>query len=189
MTAPANARSGIWVDYDEIPGVAGHPLADVALSTTVESLNGVPLVVERTMWWPGDGTTWYEAHNSSGATETGTKWAMAEGEVGGSRNAQTYVLVANTSTWPGRARVTVLLEDGTSRTSIYPLRPQSRTSAAIGPDFGAAVEGKRFSVIVESLGATDGAPVPQVVVERAMYSDAGGVPMAAGTNALATKLQ
>ncbi|WP_162271361.1 BACON domain-containing protein [Luteitalea pratensis] len=189
MMAPASARSGIWVDYDEIPGVAGHPLADVALSTTVESLNGVPLVVERTMWWPGDGTTWYEAHNSSGATETGTKWAMAEGEVGGSRNAQTYVLIANTSTWQGRARVTVLFEDGTSRTSIYPLRPQSRTSAAIGPDFGAAVEGKRFSVIVESLGATDGAPVPQVVVERAMYSDAGGVPMAAGTNALATKLQ
>jgi hypothetical protein len=189
MTAPANARSGIWVDYEEIPGVDGHPLADVALSTTVESLNGVPLIVERTMWWPGDGAAWHEAHNSSGAVETGTRWAMAEGEVGGSRNVQTYVLMANTSSWPGRARVTVLLEDGTWRSSMYPLLAQSRTSAAIGPDFGAAVEGRRFSVIVEALGATDAAPVPQIVVERAMYSDAGGVSMAAGTNALATKLQ
>ena len=40
-------------------------------------------------------------------------------------------------------------------------------------------------MIVESLG---GAPV-QIVVERAMYSDANGVNWAAGTNALATKLQ
>ena len=40
-------------------------------------------------------------------------------------------------------------------------------------------------MIVESVG---GAPV-QIVVERAMYSDAGGVHWAAGTNALATKLQ
>ena len=40
-------------------------------------------------------------------------------------------------------------------------------TAAIGPDFGAPVEGKRFSAIVEALGTTDGAPVPQIVVERA----------------------
>ena len=40
-------------------------------------------------------------------------------------------------------------------------------------------------MIVESVG---GAPV-QIVVERAMYSNAGGVRWAAGTNALATKLQ
>jgi hypothetical protein len=189
ITAPANARSGIWVDNDEIPGVAGHPLADVALSTTVESLNGVPLVVERTMWWPGDGTSWHEAHNSSGAIETGVKWALAEGETGGSHNAQTYVLIANTSTYAGRARVTVLLEDGTALTSMYPLLAQSRATAAIGPDFGPAIDGKRFSVLVEALEAAGGGPVPQIVVERAMYSDAGGVALAAGTNAVATKLR
>jgi hypothetical protein len=39
--------------------------------------------------------------------------------------------------------------------------------------------------VVESLGPT---PV-QIVVERAMYSNAGGVQWAAGTNALATRLQ
>src|SRR5204862_8064423 len=121
--------------------------------------------------------TWYEAQNSSGAVETGTKWAMAEGEVGGSRNAQTYALIANTSTWPGKARVTLLFEDGSSRASTYALLAQSRTSAAIGPDFGAVVQGKRFSLIVEALAASDGALVPQIVVERAMYWDAEGVPL------------
>ena len=40
-------------------------------------------------------------------------------------------------------------------------------------------------MLVESIGATPA----QIVVERAMYSDAGGVRWAAGTNALATKLQ
>ena len=49
--------------------------------------------------------------------------------------------------------------------------------------FGEAV-GKRFGMLVESIGVTPA----QIVVERAMYSDANGVNWAAGTNALATKL-
>jgi len=185
MVAPANSRSGIWVDYDEIPGVPGHPLEDVALSTTVESLNGVPLVVERAMWWPGDANSWHEAHNSSGAVQTGTRWALAEGEVGGARRTETYILVANTSAYAGTARVRLMFEDGTSLTRDYALAPMSRTNVAVGPDFGAAVQGRRFGAVVESLG---GIPA-QIVVERAMYSDAGGVKWAAGTNAVATLLQ
>ena len=57
------------------------------------------------MYWPPD---WAEAHNTPGATETGTVWAVAGGEEGGTFNAQTYVLIANTSTFAGTARVTVL---------------------------------------------------------------------------------
>ena len=189
MTAPANARTSVWVDRETFTGEAGEPLADAALSATVESLNGVPLVVERAMWWPGDGATWHEAHGAAGAIETGTTWALAEGEVGGSGVAQTYVLIANTSGVDGRARVTLLFEDGASLSKTYALRARSRTNAAIGPDFGDAVNGRRFGVIVEALGETDEAPVPQIVVERAMYSDAGGVALAAGTNAVATRLQ
>ena len=53
---------------------------------TVTSTNGVPIIVERTMWWPGPKWRrrpfWTEAHNSAGATATGTLWALAEGEVG-----------------------------------------------------------------------------------------------------------
>lgn len=189
MVARASARTNIWVDYETFDGVPGLPLANAALSTTVESLDGVPLIVERAMWWPGDASTWHEAHNSSGATETGTLWALAEGEVGGARKVQTYVLVANTSSFAGTARVTLLFEDGTSLMRDYPLLPRSRTNATIAEEFGAAVEGRRFGVLVEALGEVDGAPLPQLVVERAMYHDAGGVALAAGTNAKATKLR
>ena len=44
---------------------------------------------------------------------------------------------------------------------------------------------RRFGAVVESLGTTPA----QIVVERAMYWDAAGQAWAAGTNALATKLQ
>jgi hypothetical protein len=45
--------------------------------------------------------------------------------------------------------------------------------------------GKRFGALVESLGTTPA----QIVVERAMYWDAAGQRRAAGSNALATRLQ
>jgi hypothetical protein len=185
LVAPANARSGVWVDVEEFPGIPGYPLADVAVSTTVESTNGVPLVVERAMWWPGNGDSWHEAHNSAGATATGTRWAVAEGEVGGPRQLETYLLIANTSASAGSAAVTLHFEDGTTATRTYALAPQSRTNVAVGPDFGAPVDGKRFGAVVESIGEDPA----QIVVERAMYSNAAGVGWAAGTNAVATRLQ
>jgi len=105
--------------------------------------------------------------------------------VGGARAAQTYVLIANTSAFAGRARVTLLFEDGSSLVKDYPLTPNSRTNVAVGPDFGAAVNNRRFGAVVESIGTTPA----QIVVERAMYSGAAGPQWSAGTNALATRLQ
>jgi hypothetical protein len=60
----------------------------------------------------------------------------------------------------------------------------SRFNVDVRAEFPAAI-GRQFGVIVESLGASPA----QLVVERAMYSDALGVTWAAGTNALATRLQ
>src|SRR5262249_38215393 len=88
---PANSRRTYNVSLED------SRLADANVSTAVTSTNGVPIIVERSMWWP-HGQPWYEAHNSPGSTTTGTKWAVGDGEVGGPRNAQTYMLVANTST-------------------------------------------------------------------------------------------
>ena len=102
----ANSRFNIWVDLEHAS------LANTAVSTIIRSVNGVPIIVERAMWWPGGG--WYEAHNSPGATTTGTKWALAEGEVGGTRDVDTYILLANTSLADGIVKVTLLFEDGTS---------------------------------------------------------------------------
>jgi len=180
-TVDPTSRFNIWVDLED------PRLEDAAVSTTVRSTNGVPVIVERAMWWPGDFSTWMEAHNSPGSTETGTHWGLAEGEVGGPDATETYILIANTSAYAGRATVRLLFEDGSTTALDVDLLPRSRTNVSVKDAFGAAVEGRRFGADVQSVGIGANAPA-QLVVERAMYGSAGGVWWSAGSNALATKL-
>jgi hypothetical protein len=188
---PANSRYNIAVDDEEFPAGSGHrALADTAVSPTMVSLNGVPIIVERAMWWPGPTwLTWTEAHSSAGTTATGTLWALAEGEEGGPRNTQTYITVANTSAYGGLARVTMLFEDGApALMATIALRPSSRTNVRPPEIFPAAFpvgSHRRFATVVESLGAEPA----QIVVERPMYWNANGVMWSAGTNAVGTRLR
>lgn len=177
-TVVANSRFNIWVDLE------GPQLANTAVSTRIQSVNDVPIIVERAMWWPGGATTWAEAHNSAGATLTGTRWGLAEGEQGGPSEIETYILLANP--FPGEALVDVTLyfEDDTSAVRTYTVAPRSRFNVQVGTEFPEAA-GRKFGAIVQSTGS----PARFIVVERAMYSDANGVIWAAGTNALGTRLQ
>ena len=189
-TVRANSRFNIWVDLED------PMLANTAVSTTIESLNGVPIIVERAMWWPGDFSTWHEAHNSPGVTTTGTMWAMAEGEVGvrATRGGyqppetETFILIANTSTSAASAKVTLLFEDGTTASRTFAINPTSRFNVWVRVEFPEAV-GTRFGALVESLGDTPA----QLVVERAMYWDwyvsGTRIHWTNGTNALAAKLR
>ena len=185
-TVPANSRTTIWVDDEQLPAGSGQrPLANVAVSTAVRSTNNVPIIVERAMWWPGPALTenyWYEAHNSPGATSAATRWITGGGEIGGADGAETYVLIANTTTTPGRARVTLLFDSGATYRRDYDLPAKSRTNVPIGHDFALTLT--RFAIVVESLGVP---PVP-IVVERATYASPGGVLWGSGGNALAAPL-
>jgi hypothetical protein len=125
---------------------------------------------------------WTEAHNSPGATVTGTRWALAEGEAGGPNDAETYILIANTSAGEGSVHVQLLFDDGTSAERTITIPAKSRATVA-GNSFTQAAH-RRFGAIVESLGTTPA----EIVVERAMYTNANGAFWAAGTNALATRL-
>ena len=177
-TVPGNSRFNIWVDQE--PGSGRRRALDPhhVHQRRPDHRRAGDVVAGPTS------ATWQEAHNSPGETTTGTRWAMAEGEVGGPRSTDTYVLIANTSAFAGTARVTVLFEDGTAPvTRTFALAASSRSNVAPASDFPETV-GKRFGMLVESIGATPA----QIVVERAMYSDANGVNWAAGTNALATRL-
>lgn len=176
----ANSRRTIFVDAEQFPG-EGTALANAAVSTSVTSLNAVPIIVERAMWWPQ--ASWHEAHNSPGATATGTRWALADGEAGGPDGAQTYILIANTGGAQGQVRVTLCFEDGSTVTRTFTLAASSRFNVDVTSEFPAAA-GRRFGAIVESLG---GSPIP-IVVERAMYTSVGGVLWSGGTNALGTRL-
>lgn len=181
----AGERRTIWVNFEECPEGSGvFPYGSAELSATVTSLDAhVPIVVERAMWWPRSG--WREGHVSAGTTATATRWGLADGEFGGSRSASTWILIANTSTWAGRARVTLLFEDGDTEAIEVDLPPSSRTT--VGEFRFARASGRRFGALVESV-ATGGQPAPQIVVERAMYTDVGGEWWAAGTNVVATRL-
>ena len=110
---------------------------------------------------------------------TGQAWALAEGEQGGPRGTDTYVLIANASASRAAVRVTLLREvrrrcpgldlDPTSRFNVYP-------PAHFAAQFPSGAW-RRFGVLVESLGETPA----QIVVERAMYSNALGRTWVAGT--------
>lgn len=167
VVAP-QSRATIWVDLEDAR------LADAAVSTAVHA--DVPIVVERTMWWPGSASTWVEAHNSPGSTVTSTRWAFAEAD--SSPGTSTYVLVANTSATAGVVRVTVVLENGTLQTGTYPLPAKSRTNVPLSA-------GERASVVVEVERGTT--PVA-LVAERASYQDRATVRWEAGSAALGTPL-
>ncbi|WP_291980824.1 carboxypeptidase regulatory-like domain-containing protein [Luteitalea sp.] len=183
-TVPANSRFNIWVDQDD------PRLADTAVSMSLRSTNAVPVLVERAMWWPGSFASWFEGHNSRGAIETGEKWGLADGQVGGPFGIETYALVANTSSFEASVRVTVVFEDGTTQVGTYAVPGNGRFNVPMGVFFPATVD-KRFGVVVESLPVTGG--TAQIVVERASYSnaviDGQTVTWAAGANAFGTKLR
>jgi hypothetical protein len=101
--------------------------------TTIDSLNDEDpvdqrraVIAERAMWWPGSFASWYEVRNSPGATETGLRGALAEGEVGGPRGVDTSILLANTSSTAGSVKVTLLFEDGTSAARTFSVAPNRR---------------------------------------------------------------
>ncbi len=181
-TVVANSRFNIWVDLEDAQ------LADTAVSTTITVTNGVPIIAERAMWWNATGgiASWFEAHNSPGSTVTGTQWGLADGEVGGARSYRTFILIANTSAFAASATVKIMFEDGTTTTQTFPLSARSRKNVDVGTEI-AGTAGRRFGAVITSVSTGNG--VPQIVVERAMYSNAFGVVWAAGTNALARRLK
>jgi hypothetical protein len=170
--APAGSRYTIWVDAEDAR------VADAAMGIEVASTNGVPVVVERAMWWPGPtAATWDEAHVSEGFSATAERWATADAEVGGPSDAATFLLVANASPLPGSIRVTLAFEDapGVPVSRVFDIGGSSRLNVDVGREFPEAA-GRRCSALVERVGSTPLA----LVVERATYWDANGRSWAAG---------
>ena len=181
-----NSRTTINVQLEDAQ------LASTAVSTRPTSTNGVAFLAERSMWWP-HGQAWFEAHNAAGATTTGTRWGVGDGEVGIlPEDTATFLLIANTSSFAGTVRVTLLFETGGAITQDFALPANARFNVPVLPSEAPASatymrvpRGTRFSAVVESLGATP----PQIVVERAMDRNANGQLWSAGSDLLATKLQ
>jgi Ca2+-binding RTX toxin-like protein len=154
-------------------------LANTAVATQVTSTQ--PILVERAQYWPGAPASWYEAHNSFGATSLSTKWGLAEGRVGGPDAYQTYILLANSNNAPSQVRITYLKTDGSTIVKTHTVNATSRFNVHVN-SLVPELANESFGAVIE---VTSG---PGIFVERALYSDRSGVPFAAGTNALATRL-
>ena len=177
-TIAAESRLTISVENEDAR------LASTPVSAIIDSLDGVGIVVERAMWWPGGGE-WQEGHLSAGSTATSRRWAFADGEVHAASGRETYLLIANTSNSAGTATITTWpwIAGGTAVSIPVTLPPNSRVSVPMSQHIPPALVdvGWRFGGIVESDG-------PEIVVERALYSNYQGIVWAAGSDALATRL-
>ena len=146
-TLRPNSRTTIPVET-----IAG--LQNTATSAVVTSTTGLPLVVERSMFWNAG---YYGSHGGTAVSGPATKWYFAEGS---QTIFDTYVLLANANTTAGTATVQFLVEDPPSVvTRTVALLPTSRTNVVAGevPE----LRGKSFSIVVD-------ATVP-IIAERAMY--------------------
>jgi hypothetical protein len=165
---PANSRTTIPVD-----GLPGLGNTDVSCSISASD----NIIVERSMYWPGVPGPWHGGHNSVGTTTLGTRWALAEGEVGGVDTAQSFVLLANPGTTAANVTLTYYREDATAFNVSRTVGARSRLTVSAS-EVGLANE--KFGVVV-----TSNQPI---AVERSIYWNYQGVMWTSGTNETATPL-
>jgi hypothetical protein len=170
-TIPANGRVTLNIEQEDAS------LASAAVATSVTA--PLPIIVERSQYWPDPASQWQEAHNSFGVTALARKWGLAEGRVGGSDNAQTYILVATPSA-STQVTMTFLRENGAPVIKTFSSLLPGRLNVAVGGPDVPEIVNERFGVLIES--------DKPIAVERALYWDAGGIIWAAGSNATATPL-
>lgn len=175
------ARAAVSIAMD-----AEDPLlASAQAAIVVRSTNGVPVLAQRTMWWPGPNDQWWlESHTSAATDQTGTLWAVADGQFAVTDWTQTFVAVANISAIAASVRIRLVMDDGTLVEKTYPMPAQSRLTVDVGRDFPSAAF-HRFSVLAESVGSSPA----QLVVEESTYSTVGDVVWPAGANLGATRLK
>jgi autotransporter-associated beta strand protein len=143
------AQSRVTVHVDEIP-----ELADVSVSVRVTSDEGLPLGVERTMFWD---STRYGGHTANAVTEPRTEWYFAEGAQG---FFDTWLLLANANNATTSATITFMRENEPPFELTVPvLEPSSRVTLYAG-DYP-ELRDRSFGMKVTS-------PLP-ISTERAMY--------------------
>ena len=178
-TVPAGRRLTVRVP-DDVPALYASSFA-----TTVTSTNGVPVVAERAMWWQTREGAWSEGHVGIALETPGVEWATADGLAAADGSSDSFVLIANTSAQAGTVKLTALFQDGTAPVErTRAIAATNRITVRVRDVFPEAV-GKRFSIVVESVGS---APVP-LVVDHSIYWNLGNVMWDAGSSAPATRIR
>jgi hypothetical protein len=168
-TLPPTSRTTILID--SLPGLGS---TDVSCSIAASG----NIVVERSMYWPGVPGPWYGANNTVGITALRTRWALAEGEVGGADGAGTYVLLANPGSAAATATLTFYRELGAPIVVTRSVPAGSRQTVDAGA-LGMG-SGERFGVVVQS--------TQPIAVERSIYWNYQGGLWTSGTTEIGTPL-
>ena len=170
VLAPAS-RTTIFVN--DVPG-----LSDTDVSAAITST--LPIIAERSMYWPGRYSEWYEGHNSLALNQLGTSWAVAEGENGGSNNTISYLLMVNPNDTDAQVSMTVLREGLEPVVFQKTVAANSRLTVN-SHELSLTGINERFGMLVNSTNGVN------IAVERSMYWDsAAGLHWAAGTCETAT---
>jgi autotransporter-associated beta strand protein len=156
-TVPAQSR--LTVHVDAIPG-----LEATSASVEVKSDAGLPLVVERTMFWDA---SHYGGHTTNAVEQPRTNWWLAEGSQG---FFDTYILIVNPNDAGVTVQATFARETGGPVFRTYSIGPRSRFTIYAGDD---------AALVNQSFGALISSTLP-VVVERAMYFGSTGQRLWAG---------
>ncbi len=173
-TVAAQSRLSIWTDL-----VAG--LANQDFGMIVTSTNDVPIAAERAVW--GGGQAFIDGHASLGMATPSIRWGLNGGEVDLAAAADTYVLIVNPTTTDASARLTLFYEDGTASAPVLVPVPAERRANASIAGLVPSASGRRFSILVESVGAG----TPALIVERSTYTSPGSL-WRASTNEPGTPL-
>ena len=147
LTLAPTSRTTLHVD--QIPGLENQG----GVSTVVTSTTGVPLVVERTMFWDAN---YYGSHGGTAVDGPRTRWLFAEGSEG---FFNMYVLLANASATASDVTLTFLREGSTPHTHTVTVPPNARVTVAANgiPE----LVGRSFSIVVDA--------TTPIIAERAMY--------------------
>ena len=148
-------------------------MPDSEVSTVIESISGVPIFVERPMYWDSGGITYAGGHVATGVTEPATTWYLAEGTTQNSpRQYYEWITIQNPSTTT-IADVTLTFMDGGGNTV--------QTNTTVGTQsrktINAADHMPNSNEVSTTVESTNGV---LIIVERPMYWDSGGIDYVGG---------
>lgn len=130
-------------------------LGNTDFSTTVTGSDGLPITVDRTMFWVGEGAASPEGHNSMGVTAVSKQWYLPEGS--SAWGFETWTMVQNPNATPANVELVYMTEDSAWRKVEKTIPAKARATFSMLQDIGA----RDASVKVTSdVG---------VIAERSMY--------------------
>jgi len=102
---------------------------DESISVRVESLNGVGIISERSMYWNSGEMVWKGGHNSAGVNSPASTWYFAEGCTLGTFSE--WILIQNPNSSAAEVQITFMREDGVNIVKHISVPARSRETVEV----------------------------------------------------------